>query len=65
MRRIAFLLLSLALVGAYWACSADAPAPTPPNQRRAHPERQLPLQIVLFTGDANPVAGACTLIRRS
>ena len=63
MRRIAFLLLALALVGAYWACSADAPAPTPPNQGGHPPSGSSPLQIVLFTGDANPVAGACTLIQ--
>ncbi|HEY6931345.1 MAG TPA: IPT/TIG domain-containing protein [Thermoanaerobaculia bacterium] len=63
MRRIAFLLLALALVGAYWACSADAPAPTPPNQGGHPPSGNSPLQIVLFTGDANPVAGTCTLIQ--
>jgi large repetitive protein len=63
MRRIALLLLALALVGAYWACSADAPAPTPPNQGGHPPSGSSPLQIVLFTGDANPVAGTCTLIQ--
>src|SRR6266571_2599528 len=62
MRRIAFVLLGLAVFGAYWACSADAPAPTPPGGG-THPGGTSALQIVLFTGDANPVAGTCTLIQ--
>src|SRR5262245_39169910 len=63
MRRIAFVLLALALVGAYWACSADAPVPTPPGGGGHPPSGNSPLQIVLFTGDANPVSGTCTLIQ--
>ena len=60
MRRTAFVLIGLAVVGLYWACSADAPTPTPPN---GHPGGPSPLQIVLFTGDPNPTAGTCTLIQ--
>lgn len=63
MRRIAYLLLALAAVGIYWACSADAPAPTPPKEGGPGPSGANPLQVRLFTGNPNPTAGSCTLIQ--
>ncbi len=62
MRRIPYLFLGLALVAATtWFCSADAPAPTPPSGGGG-PSGSNALQIRLFTSNANPVAGSCTLI---
>ncbi|HSP92919.1 MAG TPA: IPT/TIG domain-containing protein [Thermoanaerobaculia bacterium] len=62
MRRIAYILVGLALVGATtWSCSSDAPAPTPPGGAGG-PTGTGALQIRLFTSNANPVAGSCTLI---
>jgi hypothetical protein len=66
MRRIATSLLGIALVAFYLACSADAPAPTPPNGGGGGPKVTpgvSPLQVRLFTSNANPVAGSCTLIQ--
>src|SRR5262249_52036231 len=63
MRRKSLVLLGSALVGALWACSADAPVPTPPNGGGKGSGGASPLQIALFTGDANPAAGSCTLIQ--
>ena len=65
MRRIAVAALMLAaLAGAYWSCSTDAPAPTPPNTPGGNPTPGAsPLLITLFTTDANPTAGGCTLIQ--
>jgi uncharacterized repeat protein (TIGR01451 family) len=65
MRRIALAALMLAaLAGAYWSCSTDAPAPTPPNTPGGNPTPGAsPLVITLFTTDANPTAGGCTLVQ--
>jgi len=61
MRRIAYMLVGLALVGAAtWFCSSDAPAPTPPGGGGGPATSAL--QIRLFTSNANPVAGSCTVI---
>ena len=63
MRRIALVLLGVALLGAAsWFCSSDAPGPTPPRAATPGPSGSSPLQIRLFTSNANPVAGSCTLI---
>ena len=65
MRRNALTLLGIALVAFQLACSADAPAPTPPNQGggpRPTPGVS-PLQVRLFTSNPNPTAGGCTLIQ--
>jgi uncharacterized repeat protein (TIGR01451 family) len=63
MRRIAYIFLGLALVGATtWFCSSDAPAPTPPKGGPG-PTGSSALQIRLFTSNANPVAGFCTIIQ--
>ena len=62
MRRtsIALTLVALVLVGLY-ACSADAPtAPRPGNGGGGTGNSAL--QIQLFTSDANPKAGTCTLV---
>jgi len=62
MRRIALILLGAALVGAAsWFCSSDAPAPTPPGGGGG-PTGTSALQIRLFTSNANPGAGSCTVI---
>jgi uncharacterized repeat protein (TIGR01451 family) len=62
MRRIALILLGAALVGAAsWFCSSDAPAPTPPGGGGG-PTGTSALQIRLFTSNANPVTGSCTVI---
>src|SRR5712692_5335995 len=64
MRRIANILLGLALVGGTtWFCSSDAPAPTPPTTGGGGTNAASALQIRLFTSNANPVAGSCTLIQ--
>jgi len=66
MRRIATALLGIALVAFYMACAADAPAPTSNNGGGGGP-RTTPtpsaLQVRLFTTNANPTAGNCTLIQ--
>ncbi|MCA1611105.1 MAG: IPT/TIG domain-containing protein [Acidobacteria bacterium] len=67
MRRNAIGLLGIALVAFTLACSADAPAPTPPNggggTPRITPGAASPLQIRLFTSNANPTAGNCSLVQ--
>ncbi len=63
MRRIAYVILGSALVGAAtWFCSSDAPGPTPPKNGPG-PTGTSALQIRLFTSNANPVAGTCTLLQ--
>lgn len=65
MRRIATSLVGVALVAFQLACAADAPAPTPPGGgpgTNPTPGAS-PLQVRLFTNNANPVAGTCTLIQ--
>ncbi len=66
MRRNAIGLLGIALVAFTLACSADAPAPTPPNGGGGTP-RVTPgasaLQIRLFTSNPNPTAGNCSLVQ--
>src|SRR5437867_4870183 len=64
MRRIANILLGLALLGGTtWFCSSDAPAPTPPAGGGGGTTGASALQIRLFTSNANPVAGSCTAIQ--
>jgi uncharacterized repeat protein (TIGR01451 family) len=65
MRRIAYIFLGLALVGAAtWFCSSDAPGPTLPKTGGGNGSNGTgALQIRLFTSNANPVAGTCTLIQ--
>jgi len=60
MRRTAIALTLLALVAGFYACSADAPtAPRPPNGGGGSSA----ITIQLFTSDANPKAGTCTLVQ--
>lgn len=64
MRRIACVFLGLALMGAAtWFCSSDAPGPTPPKTVSPGPNGSSALQIRLFTSNANPAAGTCTLLQ--
>ena len=58
MRRIAIALTLLALVVGLHACAADAPT-RPPTGGGG---QSTALLIQLFTSDANPRAGSCTLI---
>src|SRR5262249_2901374 len=53
----------LALVGGYWACSSDAPVPTPPGGGGGTPPGNSPVQVRLFTSNPNPKAGDCTLLQ--
>jgi uncharacterized repeat protein (TIGR01451 family) len=65
MRRIAITLTVLALVAGTFACSSDAPTPPKaggPGGGGQNPDSSA-LQIRLFTSDANPAAGTCTLIQ--
>jgi len=59
MRRIAIALTLLALVVGLHACAADAPTRPPGGGGGG---TSTALQIQLFTSDANPRAGSCTLI---
>lgn len=64
MRRIAITLTVLALVAGALGCSSDAP--TPPKSGGPGgpgPTGSTALQIRLFTSNANPPAGTCTLIQ--
>src|SRR5262249_19635094 len=64
MRRIVNILVGVALLGAAsWYCSSDAPSPTPPRANTPGPSGSSPLQIRLFTSNANPIAGSCTAIQ--
>jgi uncharacterized repeat protein (TIGR01451 family) len=64
MRRIAYILVGLALVGAAtWYCSSDSPAAPKPGSGGGGPTSPSALQIRLFTSNPNPVAGACTVIQ--
>ena len=63
MRRIVFVLVGVALLGSSWFCSSDAPSPTPPRVNTPGPSGSSPLQIRLFTSNANPIAGSCTAIQ--
>jgi hypothetical protein len=59
MRRIAIALTLVALVAGLYGCAADAPtAPNPPSGGGSGA-----LQVNLFTNDANPKAGTCTLVQ--
>src|SRR5689334_2258555 len=62
MRRtaIALTLVALAVVGLY-ACSSDAP--TAPKPGNGGGQGSSALTIQLFTSDANPKAGTCTLVQ--
>lgn len=59
MRRIAIALSLVAVVVGLHSCAADAPT-RPPSGGGGTPSTAL--QIQLFTSDANPRAGSCTLI---
>jgi hypothetical protein len=61
MRRIAIALTLLALIAGLYACSSDAP--TAPKGGGGTGPGPSALQIRLFTNDANPKAGTCTLIQ--
>lgn len=64
MRRNALTLLGTALVALSLACSADAPAPTQGGGGVPRPTPGVSRLVVrLFTSNANPTAGACTLIQ--
>jgi len=59
MRRIAVLLLFVAVVAGLTACSADAPTPTNPKNGGGSNA----LQVTLFTNNANPTAGLCSTVQ--
>jgi hypothetical protein len=64
MRRIATVLSIVAVVAAIWACAADAPSPTAGGGPGTGPTpAATPLVVRLFTNNANPTAGGCTLIQ--
>ncbi len=58
MRRIAISLTLVALVAGLYGCAADAPTSPRPGPGTGSNA----LQINLFTNDANPKSGTCTLI---
>jgi hypothetical protein len=60
MRRIANALTLLALVAGLHGCAADAPVAPPPGGGGGGGNSSLVIQ--LFTSDANPKAGSCTLV---
>ena len=60
MRRIAFVLLLVAAVVGIHACAADAPTAPKPGGGGGESSA---LSIQLFTTDANPKAGTCTLVQ--
>lgn len=58
MRRIAIALTLIAIVAGIYACAADAPtAPKPPGGGNSSA-----VQVQLYTTNANPKAGTCTVI---
>ena len=59
MRRIAFALLLVAAVVGIHACAADAPTAPKPGTGGGQSSA---ISVQLFTTDANPKAGTCTLI---
>jgi len=59
MRRIAIALILVAIIAGMYACSADAP--TAPRGGGGGTSSSA-LTVVLFTSNANPPAGTCTLI---
>ena len=59
MRRIAFVLLLVAAVVGIHACAADAPTAPKPGGGGGGSSA---ISIQLFTSDANPKAGTCTLV---
>src|SRR5450432_1350044 len=59
MRRIAFALLLVAAVVGIHACAADAPTAPKPGTGGGTSSA---VSVQLFTTDANPKAGTCTLI---
>ncbi|HEY7111717.1 MAG TPA: IPT/TIG domain-containing protein [Thermoanaerobaculia bacterium] len=60
MRRIATGITALALVAQLVGCAADAPTAPKPGPGGNNDGS---LQITLFTNDANPAAGACSLVQ--
>jgi hypothetical protein len=61
MRRIAIALSLVALVAMLHACAADAPT-KPPAGGGGGGGNNSALSVTLFTSDANPKAGTCTLV---
>jgi hypothetical protein len=59
MRRIAFVLLLVAAVVGIHACAADAPTAPKPGGGGGQSSA---ISVQLFTSDANPKAGTCTLV---
>ena len=59
MRRIAFALILIAVVAGIQACAADAPTAPKPGPGGGSSSA---VSVQLFTTDANPKAGTCTLI---
>jgi hypothetical protein len=60
MRRIAIALILIAAVVGIHACAADAPSAPKPGSGGGTTSSALSIQ--LFTNDANPKAGTCTLV---
>jgi hypothetical protein len=60
MRRIAIALILAAAVAGIYACSADAP--TAPRPGSGGGTTSSAVSVQLFTSDANPKAGTCTLL---
>ena len=60
MRRIAFILILVAAVVGIHACAADAPTAPKPGTGGGTSSA---VSVLLFTTDANPKAGTCTLIQ--
>lgn len=63
MRRIWLPLAVVALVAGLFGCAADAPSPTLPKNTVTPNGGTSPLQVRLFTANANPTAGFCTQIQ--
>ncbi len=63
MRRIAFALILAAAVVGIHACAADAPTAPKPGSGGGVTSSAVSVQI--FTSDANPKAGTCTLLEAS
>lgn len=61
MRRIFLRILVVALTAGLSACAADAPSPTPP--KGSGTPGTSAVQVRLFTTNANPTAGFCTLVQ--
>ncbi len=60
MRRIAIVLILVAAVAGMYSCAADAPTAPKPGSGGGTPSSAVSVQ--LYTNNANPNAGTCTLI---